>query len=131
MAPFAATRATVLAATLAFAAGCGTPGTLPCDHLLADQAETSCPPTIWPCPAKFTSGAANLTVDSSSFKFSGCTHPDVVAAFERYIELTFPHPVRRRLAAAARVGGVFRPIALPFILFFGFCIIFRFFITSL
>lgn len=41
-------------------------------------------------------GTTNLTVDSTSFKFSGATHPDVVAASARYAgadSLMFPHPV--------------------------------------
>jgi hypothetical protein len=51
-------------------------------------------------------GATNLTVDSTSFKFSGTTHPDVVAAFARYTELMFPHavPSAGETASAAATG---------------------------
>ena len=41
-----------------------------------------------------------------AFKFSGTTHPDVVAAFSRYTELTFPHPVPSEdIATTAAVSG--------------------------
>ena len=99
-------RSLALAAALGLSAACGTPGTLPCDHRLGEQAQSACPPTLWPCPAKFTSGSTNMTVDSASFKFTGTTHPDVVAGFARYMELTFPHPVPASdKAAAGAVSG--------------------------
>jgi hypothetical protein len=113
-------RSLALATLFAGAQACGTVGTLPCDHATAPEA---CPLTLWPCRelapqppyahAEFscshpllsldcgaaksaTMGATNLTVDSTSFAFSGATHPDVVAAFARYAgadSLMFPHPV--------------------------------------
>ena len=58
---------------------------------------TPLPPSLACAAAKSaTLGATNLTVDSIAVKFSGATHPDVVAAFERYAgadSLMFPHPV--------------------------------------
>lgn len=94
-------RCALAASTLALATACGTPGTLPCDHLAASAAE--CPPTLWPCPKSATMGTTALKVDSTAFKFSGATHRDVVAAAARYAgadSLMFPHAVPAAEAAA-------------------------------
>eukprot|EP01046_Picozoa_sp_COSAG06_P006592 COSAG06_NODE_311_length_17771_cov_31.730647_7_plen_362_part_00 len=58
-------------------------------------------------PKTATLGSTNLTVDSTAFKFSGATHPDVVAAFARYAgpdSLMFPHAVPAAAEGEAQAG---------------------------
>eukprot|EP00911_Craspedida_sp_UC1_P000889 UC1_evm1s677 len=50
-------------------------------------------PPIWPLPAEYANGTANVTVSGlSSFTFkAGTASPDLTLAFQRYAPLFFPH----------------------------------------
>ena len=66
-------------------------------------------PPIWPYPKSFTSGKSNVSVVGSGFAFKGDAKlKDLSAAFARYQDLMFPHPVPAATAdgAAASLGGV-------------------------
>ena len=60
-------------------------------------------PPIWPHPASFTSGKANVSVDALTWKFvdgSAGGAKDLEAAFERFAPLFFPHKVAGDAAGA-------------------------------
>jgi hypothetical protein len=59
-------------------------------------------PPVWPYPAKFTSGATSLLVDSLNFKFSSnlaqSDCPDIYNAFSRFAPVFFPNSQPRKHA---------------------------------
>ena len=60
-------------------------------------------PPIWPLPTSYSNGSATLVVLPSADFFAGATGSALLKeAFDRYTQLTFPHPVA---PVAAESGG--------------------------